>query len=246
MKRTLSAMAIIALAVPAMAQTDISPTYEEVAEPQKIYSPYVERTATDKNFSEGLYWGDTHLHTRYSTDSGMIGNKLGPEDAYRFALGEEVRTSSGQRARLIRPLDFLVVSDHAENLGLAPMIAESNPELLRSPWAKELHDMVSGTADMVLADVRAPLEFADNHIEGAVNIPAPDLRTRYKELDPDKTVVVLCSSGNRSSLAASILKQHGFRDVRNVAGGMTGYSAAGHARECPVCTTPHGSRYVEK
>ena len=110
--------------------------------PQKIYSPYVERTAMDKNFSEGLYWGDTHLHTAYSTDSGMLGNKLNPEEAYRFALGEEILTSSGQRARLIRPLDFLVVSDHAENLGLAPMIRESNPELLKSEWGRVIHDMV--------------------------------------------------------------------------------------------------------
>jgi hypothetical protein len=72
----------------------------------------------------------------------MIGNKLTPEDAYRFALGETVTTSTGQRARLIRALDFLVVSDHAENLGLAPMIQESNPELLKSEWGREIHDMV--------------------------------------------------------------------------------------------------------
>ena len=111
--------------------------------------------------------------------------------------------------------------------------------------AEELHDMVSGDSNMILVDVRASLEFAGNHIEGAVNIPTPDLRTRFPELDPDKTVVVICSSGNRASLAASILKQHGFKDVRNVAGGMTGYSAAGYTRECPVCVIPHGSRYVE-
>jgi len=135
---------LMALAVSgmALAQTGVNPGKADLPEPEKIYSPYVERTATDANFAEGLFWGDTHLHTRYSTDSGMIGNKLGPEEAYRFALGEEIITSSGQRARLIRPLDFLVVSDHAENLGLAPMIAESNPELLKSDWGRELHDMV--------------------------------------------------------------------------------------------------------
>jgi hypothetical protein len=141
-KTALLATFVLALAAPALAQTDISPSYEEVAEPEKIYSPYVERTATDANFAEGLYWGDTHLHTRYSTDSGMIGNKLSPEEAYRFAKGEVVVTSSGQRARLIRPLDFLVVSDHAENLGLAPMIAEANPELLKTEWGLKFYDMV--------------------------------------------------------------------------------------------------------
>jgi len=115
---------------------------ENLPEPPKIFSPYVERTATDSNLAEGVYWGDTHLHTSYSTDAGMFGNTLGPEEAYRFARGEEVLTAHGMRARLIRPLDFLVVSDHAENLGLAPMIKESNPELLKSDWGREIHDMV--------------------------------------------------------------------------------------------------------
>jgi hypothetical protein len=115
---------------------------DDIAEPPKNYSPYVERTAADSNLAEGVYWGDTHLHTSYSTDAGMMGNTLGPEEAYRFARGEEVLTSHGLRARLIRPLDFLVVSDHAENLGLAPFIAESNPELLKSEWGRTVYDLV--------------------------------------------------------------------------------------------------------
>ncbi|HEU5339127.1 MAG TPA: DUF3604 domain-containing protein, partial [Sulfuricaulis sp.] len=117
-------------------------TPEDVLEPTKNYSPYVERKVVDANFAEGVYWGDTHLHTSYSTDSGMMGNTLGPDVAFRFARGEEVISSHGMRVRLIRPLDFLVVADHAENLGLAPFIAESNPELLNSEWGKAVHDMV--------------------------------------------------------------------------------------------------------
>jgi len=101
------------------------------------YSPFVDRKGL-----ETVYWGDTHLHTAYSTDAGMIGNTMTPDDAYRFARGEEVTSSTGIPARLVRPLDFLVVSDHAENLGLAPMIAESNPRLLSNPWGKDIHDMV--------------------------------------------------------------------------------------------------------
>jgi hypothetical protein len=136
------ALAVVLAGAFALAQTALSPAKKDLPEEEKIYSPYVERTVTDKNFAEGLFWGDTHLHTKYSTDSGMIGNKLGPEEAYRFARGEEVISSTGQRARLIRPLDFLVVSDHAENLGLAPMIAESNAELLKTKYGKKWHDMV--------------------------------------------------------------------------------------------------------
>jgi hypothetical protein len=101
------------------------------------YSPYPTKTFPDR-----VYFGDTHLHTSYSTDAGMLGAKLGPEEAYRFARGDEVKSNTGQRAKLQRPLDFLVVSDHAENLGLAPMIAEANPELLKSAWGKKVHDLV--------------------------------------------------------------------------------------------------------
>jgi hydroxyacylglutathione hydrolase len=109
--------------------------------------------------------------------------------------------------------------------------------------AEELHDMLQREKNFVLLDVRAPLEFEESHIEGAVNIPVADLRTRNNELDPTKTIVLICSSGNRSSLGASILKQHGFNEVINVAGGMTGYSNAGYARECHACLNPHGSRF---
>ncbi len=108
--------------------------------------------------------------------------------------------------------------------------------------AEDLHGMITGADDFVLVDVRAPLEYEENHIEGAINIPVADLRTRHTELNREKETVLMCSSGNRSSLGASILKQHGFADVCNVAGGMSGYSAAGYVRECRACVNPHGSR----
>jgi hypothetical protein len=101
------------------------------------YSPYLHQSYPNR-----VLWGDTHLHTSYSTDAGMIGNFLGPEFAYRFARGETVRASGGMRAKLVRPLDFLVVADHAENLGLAALIEESDPGLLRNAWGKKVHDMV--------------------------------------------------------------------------------------------------------
>jgi Protein of unknown function (DUF3604) len=101
------------------------------------YSPYPEET-----FPNRVYFGDTHLHTSYSADAGMIGNTLDPEEAYRFARGEVVTSSTGLPARLKRPLDFLVVADHAENLGLAPAIAEANPELLKTEFGKTVYDLV--------------------------------------------------------------------------------------------------------
>ena len=116
---------------------DIAVSKEDISIGGQNYSPYLHQAYPDQ-----VFFGDTHLHTSYSTDAGMIGNRLGPEEALRFARGEKVISSTGLPARLIRPLDFLVIADHAENLGLAPMIEESNPELLKDPQGRKYHDLV--------------------------------------------------------------------------------------------------------
>jgi hypothetical protein len=133
-------LAVIATSA-ALAQApplDVGADIDEAVLGKKQYSPYL-----NDNFPQRVFWGDTHVHTAYSTDAGMVGNRLGPEEAYRFARGEEVVSSAGVRARLQRPLDFLVVADHAENLGLAPMIAESNPGLLQTAFGREIHGLVT-------------------------------------------------------------------------------------------------------
>jgi len=95
------------------------------------YSPY-----PDQHFPARVFWGDTHHHTRLSFDDGLGGTKLGPEEAYRFARGEEVMSSTGQRSKLSKPLDFLVVSDHAEYLGLADLLNNADPDLLATEVGK--------------------------------------------------------------------------------------------------------------
>ncbi len=128
--------------------------------------------------------------------------------------------------------------------GMANWTAEGLPSShIEIISAEDLHSMILDNSRFILLDVRAPIEFEDSHIDGAVNIQVSDLRTRYSELDSSRPVVVMCSSGNRSSLSASILKQHGFRHVANLAGGMSGYSAAGYVKECKACMNPHGSRF---
>jgi glyoxylase-like metal-dependent hydrolase (beta-lactamase superfamily II) len=97
--------------------------------------------------------------------------------------------------------------------------------------SQELHHALEARKNMVLLDVRAPGEFGAAHIGGAVNIPVADLRTRFNELDRTADTVVICSTGNRSSLGASILEQKGFERLSSVAGGLTGYLAAGFPLE---------------
>lgn len=133
---TAVAVGVLALSGTATGQ-DIHPSKEAVERPKSDYSAYPEQT-----FPLRVYWGDTHLHTSYSTDAGMVGQTVGPDDAYRFAKGATVTSTTGLRAKLKRPLDFLVVADHAEVLGLAPFIARSDPTVLADPVGKRWHDMV--------------------------------------------------------------------------------------------------------
>jgi hypothetical protein len=123
--------AIVGLGGPALAQDAGTPDKDQVVQQPKPYSPYV-----DQNFPQKVLFGDTHFHSSLSVDSGLIGNTLPLETAIRFAMGEEVRTNGGQRAKLIRPLDFLVLSDHAEYLGIADLLAKGDPALLANPVGK--------------------------------------------------------------------------------------------------------------
>ena len=117
--------------------SDVLPDRSVVGGPKKEYSPYAE-----DHFPNRVYFGDTHLHSSWSTDAGMAGATLGPDVAYRVSRGETVTSHLGWQVKLIRPLDFIVLADHAENLGLADFIRRSDPILLANETGKRWHDMV--------------------------------------------------------------------------------------------------------
>ena len=122
--------------------TDIGTLDKDTAEkafPAKPpYSPYAGRI-----FPTRPYFGDTHLHTSFSMDAGAFGARLGPRDAYRFAKGEEVTSSSGLQARLSRPLDFLVVTDHSDGMGFFPQLMSGDPALLATPQGRKWYDQIT-------------------------------------------------------------------------------------------------------
>jgi hypothetical protein len=122
------------------------------------YSPYAGR-----NFPDDVFWGDTHLHTTLSFDAGSFGNRLGPEDAYRFARGEEITATGGFSVRLARPLDFLVVADHSDNMGLFTRIFESHPEILSDPEGRRIHDAIKAGGQTAVA---ATVELIDAFSRG--------------------------------------------------------------------------------
>jgi hypothetical protein len=129
------------LPVALFAQSETVVTSEIIAE-ERVYSPFVGRDYPDQ-----VLFGDTHFHTELSFDAGMIGTRLDVDDAYRFARGEKVISNTGQPVQLVRPLDFLVITDHAEFIGLAPQIRTSAPELLADPWGRRMYDLFNSGQD---------------------------------------------------------------------------------------------------
>ncbi|MGB5659427.1 MAG: DUF3604 domain-containing protein, partial [Thermoanaerobaculia bacterium] len=103
--------------------------------PGKAYSPYAQRS-----FPDQVFWGDTHLHTGLSMDAGLFGARLGLDDAYRFARGEEVTASSGQPAKLGRPLDWLVIADHSDGMGFFNDMAAGEPDIIQYEQGKRWYD----------------------------------------------------------------------------------------------------------
>jgi hypothetical protein len=100
-----------------------------------------EAAVKETEYPERVYWGDTHLHTANSVDAFGFGVRLGPEEALRFASGEEVTATTGMKAKLARPLDFLVITDHSDALGGTKALAEAPRLLISDPTMLRWHDM---------------------------------------------------------------------------------------------------------
>lgn len=142
-KSCLALLLTTCLSVPSIAQ-GVTPdvgTFDkskaEQAFKKRSYSPYAGR-----NFPTRPFFGDTHLHTAKSMDAGAFGARISPRQAYQLARGEELMASSGQPVKLSRPLDFLVVADHSDNMGLIPDLIAGKPELLADPTGRKWYEMM--------------------------------------------------------------------------------------------------------
>jgi hypothetical protein len=126
---------------------------------KQLYSPYAGR-----NFPTRPFFGDTHLHTGFSMDAGAFGARLTPRDAYVFAKGNEIRSSSGQLAKLSRPLDFLVVADHSDGMGFFPLLLGGDPNIMADPQGRKWSDMVTSGKG-----AEAAMEIIQNFGKGTIS-----------------------------------------------------------------------------
>ncbi len=101
------------------------------------------------------YFGDLHLHTALSIDAFITGTRTMPDDAYRYAKGEEIDHISGQKIRLATPLDFLAVTDHGEMIGVAAAMADPNSPLSKLELAKRITSTDYETSHGAFRDIVA-------------------------------------------------------------------------------------------
>jgi Protein of unknown function (DUF3604) len=169
-------VAALMAAMPVVAQDAGTPSEEEIlkAYTNKTYSPYAGR-----DFPEKPLWGDSHLHSMLSMDAGMFGNRLPPAQAYRFARGEEVISSTGQPVRLSRPLDWVVVADHSDGMGMAGDIISGAPEVQQyeqgARWSAAVAEggetAVAATLDLITTFSQGGMEpeMLANYMPGTKN-----------------------------------------------------------------------------
>jgi hypothetical protein len=175
---------------------------------EKQFSPYAGRA-----YPTRVLWGDQHLHTAVSVDAGTI-CRLGQEDAYRFARGEEVTSTTGVRARLLRPLDWLVIADHAEMYGLMPKLLTGDPNLLAIKEGKRWYDALkSGDKEKMFATAM--------EIVGALSKPEPPFKTDKIVRDAWQEYTALADRYNEPGRFSAIIgyeytTRGGFNLHRNV------------------------------
>jgi hypothetical protein len=163
MKKQITTCAVLtALSISWVFAQDSPPSKEAVTDAigTRKFSPYAGR-----NFPTKVLWGDQHTHTAISVDAGTM-CRLGQEDAYRFALGEEVTSTGGLKAKLSRPLDWLVIADHAEMYGLMPQLLGGDPAILATEEGRRWYEMLNtGKKETMFA--------AAMEIVGALQKPDP-------------------------------------------------------------------------
>jgi hypothetical protein len=217
---------------PAVAQqVGLVPTEEDVrsAIKEPSYSPYAGR-----HFPTQVYWGDTHVHTSNSLDARALGATLGPEEAFRFARGEEVTSATRLRVKLSRPLDWLVVADHSDAMGAMNEIIAGNPMLLKDPQVRKWHQMIleggesayEATMDVIatFSQGKTPEVLKDTEFIGS--IWEAYLETADEFNDPGTFTAMIgyewTSTENGNNLHRNVL----YRDDSSVARRMLPFTAA--------------------
>ncbi|MEE2777389.1 MAG: DUF3604 domain-containing protein [Acidobacteriota bacterium] len=125
--RRFSALLLIGTLMTACSGGDDNDGTSSPGEPEALSTAAL--SPADRN----AYFGDLHIHTRYSYDAFVFGTRTGPDDAYEYAKGNPIEHPAGFELKLDRPLDFLSVSDHANYLGMLPAMLDPESSAFDHP-----------------------------------------------------------------------------------------------------------------
>jgi hypothetical protein len=192
------------------------------------YSPYAGR-----RYPERPYFGDEHVHTSWSVDAGGTGTTVGPEEATRFARGEEVISTSGQPVKLGQPLDWVAITDHSDGMGVIAEIKGGNPEMLADATIKRWHDMFAAGPEQAKAAVmeliaaqsnkKLPALVMDPRFARTVWVKNTDIAEKYNE--PGRFTAFIgyewtSNAGGGDNLHRNVI----YRDGKDKADGVLPYT----------------------
>ncbi len=207
------------------------------AEPTKATDPVkaVDTKVEKQSFPTRVLWGDQHIHTGWSADAGGFGCTLGPEEALRFARGEEVQSSMAGPAKLSRPLDWAVISDHSDAAGVIFEIANGNPTLMADPQVKKWHDMMvagKGTemaSEMIAAQSNDKIPAVMKDPKLGMSIWQKNTAIMEKYNDPGKFTALIgyewtSNAGGGNNLHRNVIYRDG-KDLADTALPMTTFDS---------------------
>lgn len=177
------------------------------AKPEKSqnYSPYA-----DIGYPTEVYWGETHLHTSISPDAGLVGDRLSPDEAFRLARGEQIMSSTGQPVKLERPYDWIVITDHAEYMGLPQAFEENDPDILKTETGKKWAEALKKGGK---AGYEAFVEMTSEFAEAKPSIPKEALVKLYR-----KVWDLEIDAAERNTIPGTFSAFNGFEWTQSVGG----------------------------
>ena len=129
------------------------------------YSPYA-----DIDYPSDVYFGDTHVHTALSGDAGGAGTTLMPDDAYRFARGEQVTSNTGLPVKLERPYDFYMITDHSDGMGMITGLIGGAPNIMADPDGRKMHEAFKQGGKVAMAATQELIsQFAQGTLSPVLN-----------------------------------------------------------------------------
>ena len=176
----------LGLGVGALAMAGCSKPAEKAPETTAAAVVAESPAVVEPTYPTRAWFGDTHVHTGWSADAGLDGAITSPEDAFRMARGEEVKSNTGQMAQLRRPLDWMVITDHSDGMGTINEIRAGNPEMLADPTIKRWSEAMNSGDEK--RNHAAVLEAIDLQSNG--KLPAQLMNPKWMVSAWEKTVAI--------------------------------------------------------